>query len=184
MVEADAAAKRVTNNAIKAMLAELVELTTLAEGTPQSFKVRAYENAVRAVESASGELGAMSEGELAKVKGFGKSTASKIHEFVTTGSVAKLEQLREQFPPGVVALSKIPGLGPKTLQQIRSHLGIEDLAGLQQAIADESLRTVPGLGATSEAKIAKAIEPQTRADQSVHGRGGLAGLWMFLKRIR
>ncbi|MEZ5230089.1 MAG: DNA polymerase/3'-5' exonuclease PolX [Acidimicrobiales bacterium] len=141
-----------------AMLGELAELTTLAEGSPQSFKVRAYENAQRAVESESATLAEMTEAQLAKLKGIGKSTAAKIREFIDSGSVTKLEALRAEFPPDVVALSKIPGLGPKTLQQIRSHLGINDLAGLQAAIANETLRTVPGLGATSEAKIAKAIE--------------------------
>ncbi len=148
----------VTNRDVKAMLAELVELTTLAEGSPQSFKVRAYENAMRAVESASGDLTALSAGELAKLDGLGKSTAAKIRELVDTGRVAKLDDLRSAFPPGVVELSKIPGLGPKTLQQIRTHLGVEDVEGLRAAIAAETLRTVPGLGATSEAKIAKAIE--------------------------
>ncbi len=147
----------VSNRSIAAMLGELAELTTLAEGSPQSFKVRAYENAMRAVESESGLLAEMSAAQLAKLKGIGKSTASKIREFIDTGSVDKLDALRSAYPPDVVALSKIPGLGPKTLEQIRSHLGINDLEGLQAAIDNESLRTVPGLGATSEAKIAKAI---------------------------
>ncbi len=150
--------RTVGNRSIAAMLGELAELTTLAEGSPQSFKVRAYENAMRAVESESGTLADMSATQLAKLKGIGKSTAAKIREFIDTGSVAKLETLRDEFPAEVVRLSKIPGLGPKTLQQIRSHLGIDDLDGLKAAIADETLRTVPGLGATSEAKIAKAIE--------------------------
>ncbi len=147
-----------SNRSIAAMLGELAELTTLAEGTPQSFKVRAYENAMRAVDAESGVLADMTAAQLAKLKGIGKSTAAKIREYIDTGSVAKLDALRAEFPPGVVQLSKIPGLGPKTLQQIRSHLGIVDLEGLKAAIVDESLRTVPGLGATSEAKIAKAIE--------------------------
>lgn len=158
MATPEASNRAVSNRAVAAMLGELAELTTLAEGSSQSFKVRAYENAMRAVESESATLAELSAGDLAKRKGIGKSTAAKIREFVDTGSVAKLDTLRAAFPPGVVQLSKIPGLGPKTLQQIRSHLGIEDLAGLQAAIADESLRSVPGLGATSEAKIAKAIE--------------------------
>ncbi len=148
----------VANRDIKVMLGELAELTTLAEGTPQSFKVRAYENAARAVESASSDLASLSATQLAKIDGLGKSTAAKIRELVDTGRVEKLDDLRARFPPGVVELSKIPGLGPKTLQQIRSHLGVEDVEGLRAAIAAETLRTVPGLGATSEAKIAKAIE--------------------------
>jgi DNA polymerase (family 10) len=72
--------------------------------------------------------------------------------------VAKLDDLRQRYPPAFVELSKIPGLGPKTLKLVRSELGVEDLEGLKAAIAAEQLRTLPRMGATSEAKIAKAIE--------------------------
>jgi DNA polymerase (family X) len=57
-----------------------------------------------------------------------------------------------------VALSKIPGVGPKTLKAIRAELGIENLDQLKEAIEAERLRTVSGLGKTSEEKIAKAID--------------------------
>jgi DNA polymerase (family 10) len=77
---------------------------------------------------------------------------------MTTGEVAKLTALREKYPPAFVELTKIPGLGPKTLKLIRAELGVEDIGGLRQAIADERLRELPGLGKTSEEKIAKAIE--------------------------
>ena len=95
--------------------------------------------------------------ELTKVDGVGKATASKIREFVDTGSVEKLTKLRAAYPPDFVELSRIPGLGPKTLKLVRSELGIENVEQLKTAIEEEKLRTLPGLGATSEAKIAKAI---------------------------
>ncbi len=72
--------------------------------------------------------------------------------------MAKLESLRAKYPPGVVELTKIPGLGPKTLKMIRSELGVEDIEGLQEAIAAERLRDLPGLGEKSEEKIRKAME--------------------------
>jgi DNA polymerase (family X) len=88
----------------------------------------------------------------------GASTADKILEFQQTGKVAKLETLREKYPPAFVELTRIPGLGPKTLKLIRSELGVENIDDLRAAIADERLRDLPGLGKTSEEKIAKAIE--------------------------
>lgn len=147
-----------SNASILAMLDELVTLTALKEGSPQSFKVRGYEKAKQGLQSAVGPIADLSPSGLVAVKGVGKSTASKIREFIETGSVEKIETLRAEFPPAVVALSRIPGLGPKTLALVRSELGIENVEDLKVAIDAGLLRTLPGLGATSEAKIAKAID--------------------------
>ena len=140
------------------MLAELAKLAALDEGSSQAFRARAYENALHGIEGYQGELEGLSKKELTEIKGVGASTADKILEFMTTGSVAKLVALREKYPPAFVELSKIPGLGPKTLKLIRAELGVENIDGLRQAIAAEQLRELPGLGKTSEEKIAKAID--------------------------
>ena len=140
------------------MLAELARLTALDEGSPQAFRVRAYENAIQGVEGHGAELSGLSKSELTEIKGVGGSTADKILEFEETGHVAKLDALREKYPPPFVELTKIPGLGPKTLKTIRAELGVEDIEDLKAAIADEKLRDLPGLGKTSEEKIGKAIE--------------------------
>ena len=140
------------------MLAELAKLAALDEGSSQAFRARAYENALHGIEGYQGELEGLSKKELTEIKGVGASTADKILEFMTTGSVAKLVALREKYPPAFVELSKIPGLGPKTLKLIRAELGVEDIEGLREAIAAEQLRELPGLGKTSEEKIAKSIE--------------------------
>lgn len=140
------------------MLVELAKLTALQEGSPQAFKVRAYENAVAGIEAFQGEFDGLSKTELTKIKGVGGSTADKILELRETGTVAKLETLREEYPPPFLELTKIPGLGPKTLKMIRSQLGVEDLEGLKAALQAEQLRDLPGLGEKSEEKIKKAIE--------------------------
>lgn len=140
------------------LLRELAELTTLDEGSPQAFRVRAYENARRAVEAASGELHAMSEAELVRIDGIGKSTAQKIREYFDTGKVDKLEALRARFPPSVVALSHVPGIGPKALAKLRSALGVESIADLERAVAEHEIRALEGFGEKTEAKIAKALE--------------------------
>ena len=140
------------------MLVELAKLTTLEEGSPQAFKVRAYENAIAGVEAHQGDIDGLSKAELTKIKGVGSSTADKIVELGKTGTVAKLERLRQEYPPEFVELTKIPGLGPKTLKTIRADLGVEDLQGLRAALEAERLRDLPGLGEKSEEKIKKAIE--------------------------
>ncbi len=140
------------------MLVELAKLTALEEGSPQAFKVRAYENAVAGIEAHRGDIDGLSKAELTKIKGVGAATADKILELGETGTVAKLDGLRTKYPPAFVELTKIPGLGPKTLKMIRAELGVEDVEGLKQAIEAERLRDLPGLGEKSEEKIKKAIE--------------------------
>ncbi|NNF10872.1 MAG: DNA polymerase/3'-5' exonuclease PolX [Acidimicrobiia bacterium] len=139
-------------------LKELRTLMTLEEGSPQAFRVRAYDNAIQGLESSTADVSAMSDTELVAVKGVGKSTAAKIRELIDTGSIKKLEGLREKYPPEFVNLTRIPGLGPKTLLMIRDRLGVQNLDDLQAALAAEQLRDLPGLGQKSEEKIATAIE--------------------------
>lgn len=147
-----------TNRDVLAMLAELITLTTLEEESPQSFKVRAYENAKLGIEAHGDDVTELTASQLTKITGVGKATASKIRELVDGGSVEKIEKLREKYPPEFVELSRIPGVGPKKLKLIRKELGIENVEQLRQAISDEKLRDLPGMGATSEAKIGKSIE--------------------------
>ncbi len=140
------------------MLDELAELTTLDEGSPQSFKVRAYERARRAVENLGREVAAFDAQEIVGIGGIGRSIATTIVEFSESGRVEKLEKLRSRYPPAFRELTRIPGLGPKTVKMIRRELGVESLDDLLAALADQQLQSLPGLGPASEAKIARAVE--------------------------
>jgi DNA polymerase (family 10) len=151
-------ARKATTADVVAMLSELAKLTTLEEESSQSFKVRAYDKAVHAISGSGLEVTAMSLRELEAIEGVGRSIAEKIHELVDTGRVAKLEELRAKYPPAFVELTRIPGLGPKSLKKLRAALGIESLADLERAVAARALRDLPGFGAQSEEKLARAIE--------------------------
>jgi len=140
------------------MLNELISLTTLHEESSQSFKVRAYDNARLAVESYTGNITELSEKEMIELKGLGKATASKIKELVETGKVTKLEELRAEYPPAFAELARIPGVGPKTLKAMRRELNINNVEELKTALDAELIRTLPRMGAKSEAKIAKALD--------------------------
>ncbi len=126
--------------------------------------MRAYQNAMDALGSYRGDLSALSEKELTALDGVGASTAKKVREFFASGRIAKLEELRKKYPPELVELGKIPGLGPKTLLRLRSELGIQNLNDLRAAIDGRKLRDLKGLGAKMEEKILHAI-----------GRMGLTG---------
>jgi DNA polymerase (family X) len=103
---------------------ELAELTILDEGDPQSFRVRAYENAARAIAGADVEAATLTLAQLQKLEGIGKSGATKVRELVDTGRMAKLEELRLKHPLEVRALAKLPGIGPKTVTKLRAEANV------------------------------------------------------------
>ena len=146
-----------SNAAIVAALKQLVAYTQLEDGQSQSFRTRAYEKAIDAINARTDDVGTMSLAELKAIDGVGDSTARKIVEFSQNGSIGKVDRLKERFPASMLELMRIPGLGPKTVLALQEHLGVTDVAGLEEAIENEQLRTLPGLGAKSEQKIAQSI---------------------------
>lgn len=134
----------------------------LEEGDPQSFRVRAYESAAQAIAAQATDLGKLTAKDLQRISGIGKSTADKIRELLETGSVQKLEVLRQKHPPSVVALLRIQGLGPKAVKRLRAEIGVKSIDDLRRALADRKLRELRGFGQKSEEKLAQAL---SRLDQ-------------------
>jgi DNA polymerase (family 10) len=147
-----------TNDEVARLLNELAVLTEIDEGSPQAFRVRAYQNAARAVAGLSRDVAAMSVSELAGVRGLGKSTATKIREFVDTGTMSKLEQLRAKHPVGKRDLLKVPGLGPKGVELLSTQLGVTDLDGLRAALDDGRIAALPGMGEKTAENLRQAVE--------------------------
>jgi DNA polymerase (family 10) len=139
------------------MLRELTELTLLDEGDPQSFRVRAYENAAQAIASQANDLGRLSLADLKKIHGVGQSTAQKVRELFETGSVQKLEELRRRYPASLVALLRLQGVGPKAVRRLQAELGVQSLDDLQRAIEEQRLRALKGFGEKSEERLRTAI---------------------------
>lgn len=146
------------NVEIARLLHELASLTELEEGDRQSFRARAYHNAVRAIEAHPAAVTLLTEDELVAIRGVGKAIAKKVREFAETGRIGKLEELRAKFPPGYVDLVRVPGVGPKTVALLRDHLGVTTVEELKAAIAAGRLADVPGLGKKTEENLARDIE--------------------------
>lgn len=149
---------KITNADVADMLRELTELTILDEGEVQSFRVRAYESARQAVETFAGDVGSMTMAQLQKIPGVGKSTAGKIRELADVGKVEKLEGLRAKHPPEILALMRLPGVGPKAVQRLRAELGIKNLEDLRAAVDGQRLRDLKGFGEKTEEKLKKALD--------------------------
>ena len=146
---------RVSADAILEALDELRTLTVLDDGA-QSFRARAYGRALAVLRDEVGEaLPAMTEAELVSLPGVGATIARKIREYVDTGTMAKLERLRERYPPAYQRLVSMPGVGPKTLARLRRELGIDSIDRLQDALASGAVDALPGLGKGVKAALVR-----------------------------
>jgi DNA polymerase (family 10) len=146
------------NIEVARLLQELADLMKLEEGLPQSFRVRAYERAVGAVRELTTPVANLSAAQLEAVDGVDKSTARQNRENVDTGTLSRLEALREVYPPELVELTRIPGLGPKSVILLRDRLGVRSVEDLKVALNENKVRELPGMGKLSEEKIATAID--------------------------
>lgn len=147
-----------TNEQVAALLGELATLTILDEASTNAFRVRAYQDAERAVRGLTTDVADMSAAQLTRVKGIGRSTAAKIRQFVDEGRIDKVDTLRRRFPAAQVALLRLDGMGPKTVRALDEQLGVTDLDGLRAAIADGSIGDVDGMGERTVANLRDAIE--------------------------
>ena len=136
---------------------EYATLLELSGASP--FRVRAYANAVRALETLPSPLDELlAAGTLTEVKGIGDSVAELVAEFADTGTAQAYEKLRTATPEGLLDMLRIPGLGPRKIVAIRKALGIETLDALEQACRSGQLAALKGFGAKTQAAILKGVE--------------------------
>ena len=135
-----------------AVLEEIALLLDLAGENP--FKVRAYEAGARAVLTLPGDLdAAVRSGELARVKGIGKTLAGVIMELTARGQAQIHQDLKARTSPGLMELLKVPGLGPKKARLLHEQLQIGSLGELEYACRENRLVSLPGFGAKTQEKI-------------------------------
>ncbi len=146
-----------SNAAIADALDELGDLYELDGAIVH--RVVAYRTAAKAVREASVSVAALArENRAMELVGIGKTLQEKILALVDTGSIPAAEKLRAKFPPGLIAITHLPGLGAKRARLLHSELGIDSPQALRQAVLDERLRTVRGLGPKLEASVLAALD--------------------------
>jgi DNA polymerase (family X) len=144
------------NEEIAALLREYAELTQITGG--DVFRARNYEKAARSVRGWGDDIGPLDAKALRAIPGVGASIAAKIAEYRDTGTITALQELRARIPPGVLELTRVPGLGPKRALQLNRDLGAESVEDLAAAIAAGRLDGLAGFGAKSAERIASGIE--------------------------
>src|SRR4029450_11085164 len=145
-----------TKGDIASVLEKIATLLELKDENP--FKIRAYTNAARAIETFGANVSNFQDEEaVAKIPGIGKSIALKIKELDETGSLKYFQELSAEFPIGILELFSLPGLGAKKIKGLHTKLGISSIKQLQRACEQGRVAELPGFGETTQQKICEAI---------------------------
>ncbi|HEY0516087.1 MAG TPA: DNA polymerase/3'-5' exonuclease PolX [Solirubrobacteraceae bacterium] len=158
-----------SNAAIADALEELGDLYELDGAIVH--RVVAYRSAAKAVREASVSVAGLArEGRATELPGIGKTLQEKIQALAETGSIPAAEKLRAKFPPGLVQITRVPGLGPKRARLLFEELGIDSPEALHQAAEQQRLRTVRGLGAKFEESVLAGLAEMKGRGEGRSGR--------------
>ena len=146
-----------TKDEVGAVLEAITQLLELKGENP--FKIRAYQNAVRVIETYTGNLEAdVREGRLTEIPGIGAAIAEKIATLVQTGHLPYYEELKAEFPAGIFEMFELMGLGPKKIRALYDKLGIDSLDALEAACKDGRVAGLAGFGQKTAHNILQSIE--------------------------
>jgi len=145
-----------SNAAIAQFFDELADLYELDGAV--IHRVLAYRTAAKAIRDAPVSVAAMTrEGRVTELPGIGRTLEEKLVALLDTGTIPALEKLRAKFPPGLVDLTRLPGLGPRKARALFDQLGVDSLDKLREAAEQERLRDVRGFGPKFERTVLEAF---------------------------
>jgi DNA polymerase (family 10) len=170
-----------------ALIAQILdEMGTILEIQGENpFRCRAYHNAAQSLMNLPSNLSEMiADGSLAEVPGIGETMFSKIVQLATTGQLPAFDRLREAMPPGILALLRVPGLGPKKIKALSESLHVRSLADLRTAAESGQIARLKGFGAKTEANILEGIAFLETTGNRVLQHEALALVAPVYERIR
>jgi DNA polymerase (family 10) len=151
-----------TNSEIAVAMDELGDLYELDGAS--IHRIVAYRNGAKAVREASGSVAQLAlDGQATKLPGIGATLQEKMVALATTGEIPALVKLRGKFPPGLVEMTKLPGLGPKRARRLYEELGIDSLESLREAATAGRIRDLKGFGAKAEEALVEAVDAYVQA---------------------
>ncbi|GCE26120.1 DNA polymerase/3'-5' exonuclease PolX [Dictyobacter alpinus] len=144
-------------NQVVNLMEQIAVLLALKEGS-NTFEIRAYENAARALGSLDGDLATLvREGKLKGTPGLGSTIIKRIEEAFTTDHIQFYDELVAETPQVKLDMSRIPGVGPKRINTIYQQLHVNSLAELEQACKDDRVAHLPGFGKKTQDKILQGL---------------------------
>src|SRR5207248_545931 len=148
------------NRAIARILREIADLLEIKDANP--FKIRAYRNGADIAANHPHELNTLDEAGLREIPGIGKDLATRIREVAESGDAAFHRELVAEFPPTILDLLHLQGVGPKTVAMLYRELAVRTIDDLEAAAKDGRVRSLRGMGPKKEALILKALEERKR----------------------
>jgi DNA polymerase (family 10) len=145
------------NPSLARALAEVADLLEIEGANP--FRIRAYRNAARTIEAQATPLARwVAEGRpLTGLQGIGKEMARYVVELCDTGELAAHQELLSRVPRGLVAVMRLPGVGPQRARKLWQALGVGTVAELEAAAREGRVRGVAGFGEKTEARVLAGI---------------------------
>jgi DNA polymerase (family X) len=122
------------------------------------YRVGAYRNAAKAIRESGVSVAELArQGRVEELAGVGRTIAEKIDALLETGSIPSADKLKARIPPGLVEITRIPGLGPKRARLLYDELGVGSLDDLREAAEQGRLKDVPGFGKKAEENVLAAL---------------------------
>jgi DNA polymerase (family X) len=147
----------VTNAEIAAALEELGVLYEL-DGAVK-YRVLAYGTAAKAIRESPVSIADLAAaGRATEVPGVGKTLAEKIDALLATGEIPASVKLKAKFPPSLIDVTRVPGVGSKTARRLFDELGVATLDDLRAAAEGERIREMKGLGPKAEENVLAGLE--------------------------
>ncbi len=147
------------NNEIARLLSETADLMEIAGEDP--FRIRSYRNAAAVIEAHPEPLESLAQQagrSFTEIPGIGKGLAAALAEILARGSFERRDEMLEKYPPTVLPMLRLQGVGPKTLRALIEHFHISTMDDLERICAEQRLRTLPRMGAKLEEKILRSIQ--------------------------
>ena len=148
------------NHSIAIMLDEVADLLEISAADP--FRVRSYRRAAEAVEASTIQLATLSGPaelkQLLAIPGIGKGMAANIQEMEKAGTFPLRQELLVRYKPSMLALLKLPGMGPKSVALMWEALQVSSISELEQALADGRVAKLPRFGEKQVEKLRQGIE--------------------------
>lgn len=123
-----------------------------------TYRVLAYERAADTVASFPTSVARLAlEGNLRSLPGIGESIEHAISEYVLEGRSPVLEEFERKYPPSVLELLELPGLGPRKAFMLWRELGVSSIESLREACIEGRVASIPGMGQRTQERLLAAI---------------------------
>ena len=147
------------NHDVATKLREIAQLLRAQLANP--FRVNAYLHAADTLDNLGRNVAELMQAQgikgLVALPGIGEGIARSIYEYVATGRMSRLENLKGAADP-VGLFRSIPGVGSVLAERIHDQLHVDSLEALENAVREGQLHKVEGLGSKRLESIAAWLQ--------------------------